>query len=129
MITAGLVIATLAALLHVYIFVMESLTWTSPRTRATFGLTAQQAEATKEMAFNQGFYNLFLAIVSGVGIGAVFTGHHAIGAALVLAGVGSMLAAALVLLVSSPDKARAAITQGVFPLIAVLLIASGLVIG
>ncbi|KAA0115923.1 DUF1304 domain-containing protein [Mycolicibacterium sp. P9-22] len=127
MLTAGLVLASLAALLHVYIFVMESLTWTSPRTRATFGLTAQEAEATKELAFNQGFYNLFLAIVSGVGIGAVLTGHGAVGAALVLAGVGSMLAAALVLLVSSPDKARAAITQGVFPLIAVLLIAINLV--
>lgn len=127
MITAGLVIASLAALLHVYIFVMESLTWTSPRTRATFGLSAQEAEATKEMAFNQGFYNLFLAIVSGVGIGAVLTGHGAVGTALVLAGVGSMLAAALVLLVSSPDKARAAVTQGVFPLISVLLIAINLV--
>src|SRR6478736_5975929 len=127
MITAGLVIASLAALLHVYIFVMESLTWTSPRTRATFGLSAQEAEATKEMAFNQGFYNLFLAIVSGVGIGAVLTGHGAVGTALVLAGVGSMLAAALVLLVSSPDKARAAITQDVFPLISVLLIAINLV--
>ncbi|KRD08743.1 epimerase [Mycobacterium sp. Root265] len=127
MITAGLVIASLAALLHVYIFVMESLTWTSPRTRATFGLSAQEAEATKEMAFNQGFYNLFLAIVSGVGIGAVLTGHGAVGTALVLAGVGSMLAAALVLLLSSPDKARAAVTQGVFPLISVLLIAINLV--
>lgn len=127
MLTAGLVVASLAALLHVYIFVMESLTWTSPRTRATFGLSAQEAEATKEMAFNQGFYNLFLAIVSGIGVGAVLTGHGAVGTALVLAGVGSMLAAALVLLVSSPDKARAAITQGVFPLIAVLLIAINLV--
>lgn len=127
MITAGLILASLAALLHVYIFVMESLSWTSPRTRATFGMTAQEAEATKEMAFNQGFYNLFLAIVAGVGIAAVLTGHSAVGAALVLAGVGSMLAAALVLLVSSPDKARAAITQGVFPLIAVLLITINLV--
>lgn len=127
MLTAGLILASLAALLHVYIFVMESLSWTSPRTRATFGMTAQEAEATKEMAFNQGFYNLFLAIVAGVGIAAVLTGHSAVGAALVLAGVGSMLAAALVLLVSSPDKARAAITQGVFPLIAVLLIAINLV--
>ncbi len=34
MITAGLILAALAVLLHVYIFVMESLTWTSPRTRA-----------------------------------------------------------------------------------------------
>jgi uncharacterized membrane protein len=33
------------------------------------------------LAFNQGFYNLFLAIVTGIGIGAVAlgrqqTGHH-----------------------------------------------------
>ncbi|MGK2853141.1 MAG: DUF1304 family protein, partial [Microbacteriaceae bacterium] len=87
-----------------------------------FGLTAQEADATKELAFNQGFYNLFLAIVSGIGVVAVFTGHDAVGAALVLAGVGSMLAAALVLLLSSPDKARAAVTQGLFPLVAVALV-------
>ncbi|MBJ7467128.1 MAG: DUF1304 domain-containing protein [Mycolicibacterium sp.] len=127
MLTAGLIVASLAALLHVYIFVMESLTWTAPRTRATFGLSAQEAEATKEMAFNQGFYNLFLAIVTGIGVGAALVGHLSVGTALVLAGVGSMLAAALVLLVSSPDKARAAVTQGAFPLIAVLLVAVGLV--
>ncbi|ANE80960.1 epimerase [Mycobacterium adipatum] len=127
MLTAALVVAGLAALLHVYIFVMESLTWTSPRTRATFGLSAEEAEATKELAFNQGFYNLFLAVVTGIGVGAALAGHGAVGAALVLAGVGSMLAAALVLLVSSPDKARAAVTQGVLPLIAVLLMGIQLV--
>ncbi|MBX9920681.1 MAG: DUF1304 domain-containing protein [Mycolicibacterium frederiksbergense] len=127
MITAGLIAASLAALLHVYIFVMESLTWTTPRTRATFGLSAEEAEATREMAFNQGFYNLFLAIVTGIGVGAALAGQRSVGIALVLSGVGSMLAAALVLLVSSPDKARAAVTQGVFPLLAVLLVAVGLV--
>ena len=126
MITAGLVFAILAALLHVYIFVMESLTWTSARTRATFGTTPETAETTKELAFNQGFYNLFLAIVTAVGMVAVFTGHRAVGAALVFAGVGSMLAAAAVLLVSSPDKARAAVTQGTFPLIAIVLLVIGL---
>lgn len=123
MVIAGLVFAALAAALHVYIFVMESLTWTSPRTRATFGISAEEAQATKELAFNQGFYNLFLAVVTVVGIVAVGLGHNAVGAALVFAGVGSMLAAAAVLLTSSPDKARAAITQGVFPLIAVVLLA------
>ncbi len=126
MVIAGLVFAALAAALHVYIFVMESLTWTSPRTRATFGISVEEATATKELAFNQGFYNLFLAIVTVVGIVAVGVGHNAVGAALVFAGVGSMLAAAAVLLTSSPDKARAAITQGVFPLIAVVLLAAAL---
>ena|SRR5271170_5663431 len=131
MITAGLVFAALAALLHVYIFTMESLTWTSPRTRATFGTTAEEAETTKLLALNQGFYNLFLAIVSGIGIAAVAMGHSAVssavGAGLIFAGVGSMAAAALVLLLSSPDKARAALTQGTFPLIAVVLLVVGLV--
>jgi putative membrane protein len=126
LITAGLVFAILAALLHVYIFVMESLTWTSPRTRATFGTTPETAETTKELAFNQGFYNLFLAIVTVVGVIAVFMGARAVGVALVFAGVGSMLAAALVLLVSSPDKARAAVTQVTFPSIAIVLLVIGL---
>ena len=128
MITAGLVFAVLAALLHVYIFVMESLTWTSPRTRATFGTTPETAETTKELAFNQGFYNLFLAIVTVIGVAAVLMGARAVGVALVFAGVGSMLAAALVLLLSSPDKARAAIVQGTLPLIAVVLLVIGLVV-
>jgi putative membrane protein len=127
MITAGLIFAGLAGLLHVYIFTMESLTWTSPRTRATFGTTAEEAETTKLLAFNQGFYNLFLAIVTGIGIAAVALGHNAIGAALVFAGVGSMASAAVVLLASSPDKARAALTQGTFPVIAVVLLVIGLI--
>lgn len=126
MITAGLVFAALAALLHVYIFTMESLTWTSPRTRATFGTTESEAETTKLLAFNQGFYNLFLAIVAGVGIAEIAMGHRAVGAALVFAGVGSMAAAAVVLVVSAPDKARAAVTQGAFPLISIVLLVLGL---
>jgi putative membrane protein len=125
-ITAGLVFAALAALLHVYIFTMESLTWTSPRTRATFGTTADEAETTQLLALNQGFYNLFLAIIGGVGIAAVGMGHRAVGAALIFAGVGSMAAAAVVLLLSAPDKARAAVSQGIFPVIALVLLLLGL---
>ncbi|QLL09442.1 DUF1304 domain-containing protein [Mycobacterium vicinigordonae] len=122
MLTAALVFAALAAILHVYIFVMESLIWTSPRTRATFGTTAEEAETTKLLAFNQGFYNLFLAIVTGIGIAATLMGQRSVGSALVFAGVGSMAAAAVVLLVSARDKARAAVTQGLFPMIAIVLL-------
>ncbi|HEY0217854.1 MAG TPA: DUF1304 domain-containing protein, partial [Cellulomonas sp.] len=64
MIATGLVLAALAALVHVYIFRLESLTWTSERTRAVFGTTEAEAEATRALAFNQGFYNLFLAVVT-----------------------------------------------------------------
>ncbi|PRC44988.1 DUF1304 domain-containing protein, partial [Mycobacterium sp. ITM-2017-0098] len=101
MVIAGLVVAVLAALLHGYIFVMESFTWTSARTRAVFGTTAEEAETTKLLAFNQGFYNLFLGIMTLIGVVAVFTGATAVGAALVFAGVGSMLAAAVVLLAAA----------------------------
>jgi putative membrane protein len=125
MVYAGLIFAGLAALLHVYIWVMESLTWTSARTRATFGITEEEALATKELAFNQGFYNLFLAIITFTGIVIGGFGHHAAACALIFAGTGSMLAAAVVLLVSSPDKARAAITQGTLPLIAIVLMVVG----
>ena len=123
---AALVFAGLAALLHVYIFVMESFTWTTPRTRAVFGTSPEEAETTKLLAYNQGFYNLFLAVVAAVGIVMVVSGHRSVGVALVLASVGSMLAAAVVLLASSPDKARAAVTQGVFPLVAVALLGAAL---
>jgi putative membrane protein len=123
---AGLFFAGLAALLHVYIWVMESLTWTSKRTRATFGITEEEALATKELAFNQGFYNLFLAIVTLTGIVIGGIGYNYVGLALIFAGTGSMLAAALVLLLSSPDKARAAVTQGLLPLCAIILLIIGL---
>jgi putative membrane protein len=125
-IAAGLIFAGLAAALHVYIFVLESLLWTAPRTRATFGTTPEEAEATKLLAFNQGFYNLFLAIVTGVGVGFTSSGGTPVGAALVFAGAGSMLAAAIVLVASSRDKARSAVVQGALPLVAVVLLAVGL---
>ena len=126
MITIALICAGLAAVLHVYIFVMESVTWTTPRTRAVFGTTADEAQTTKMLAFNQGFYNLFLAVITGAGIAAIVVGHRAVGAALVFAGVGSMLAAAFVLIASSRDMTRSAVTQGVFPLITVALLALGI---
>jgi putative membrane protein len=124
MLVASLAVAALAALLHVLIFAMESLWWTAPQMHATFGLTEAQAEGTRAMAFNQGFYNLFLAIVAGAGIVAYGLGESVAGAALVIAGVGSMLAAALVLILSDRTRALAAITQGTLPLVALVLLAA-----
>jgi putative membrane protein len=130
MLTVGLVLAGLAAALHVYIFYMESLAWTSAGTRAVFGTSAEEAEMTKELAYNQGFYNLFLAIVTAAGI-ALTAGDSAAeldeaGPALVLAGVGSMLAAATVLVASNPARAPAAVKQGLVPLLAVVAVVIGL---
>jgi len=123
MLVAALVLAGLAAALHVYIWGMESLWWTTPRVRATFGTTEEQAETTRGLALNQGYYNLFLAVVTVAGIVAFGRGSNAVGAALVIAGAGSMAAAATVLMISDSTKASAAIKQGALPLLALLLLA------
>lgn len=123
---AAIVFACLASVLHVYIFALESLRWTDEGTRRTFGTSLEQAQQTREMAYNQGFYNLFLAIVTVVGVVLVSLGSGGAGPALIFAGCGSMVAAGLVLLVSSPGKTRAALTQLTLPLVAVVLLAVAL---
>ena len=129
MIIAAQILATAAALLHIYIFSMESLTWTTAKTRSVFKTSEAEAEATREMAFNQGFYNLFLAVASIAGVIASGLDHLAVGATLVFAGTGSMLAAALVLTLGSPGKAKLAIKQGILPLLAIVLLILGLMLG
>ncbi|MFT4201597.1 DUF1304 domain-containing protein [Gordonia sp. (in: high G+C Gram-positive bacteria)] len=124
MLIAGLALAILAALLHVFIFYLESIAWTSKRARAVFGTTEQQALDTRELAFNQGFYNLFLAILVFVGALIIaLSDHRGVGLALVLAGTASMLAAALVLGLSSRSHRGAAVRQGALPLVAVVVLA------
>ncbi|GAA3670580.1 DUF1304 domain-containing protein [Microbacterium marinilacus] len=129
MVIAGLALTGVAALLHVFIFYLESIAWTGERARRTFGTgTAEQAAVQKELAFNQGFYNLFLAIAVALGIVLYATGATAVGATLVFTGAGSMVAASLVLLLSSPDKAAAALKQGVIPALGVVALAVGLAV-
>ncbi len=113
------VFATLAALLHVYIFVLESVRWEHPSTRRAFGTTEETAAITKPLAYNQGFYNLFLGVGTAIGIALMDTNRDA-GVALVVFGVGSMLAAALVLATSDVSKLRAAVVQGLFPALTLL---------
>ena len=122
--TLALVFAGLAALLHVYIFVLESVRWTQPKTWKVFGIADQQtADATRPMAYNQGFYNLFLAV--GAAIGIVLWIVNGIGdvagRALLLFSLGSMLAAALVLVTSGRKYLRPASIQGTLPLIGLVL--------
>ena len=126
MVIAGLVIVAVAALIHVYIFVLESLTWTSARTRAVFGTSAELAGQTRQLAFNQGFYNLFLAVEVIAGIIAFALGANAVGLTLVGAGAASMVLAGIVLMASDPTKTRAALTQLLPPLIGVIVGGIGL---
>ena len=121
MTTAAVVLAAGAALLHVYIWVLESFRWTEPATRRTFGVSEADAEVMESMAFNQGFYNLFLAITTIVGL-ALIGSQEAVGTALALAGTGSMLAAALVLVGHDRRMVRAALIQGTLPALAVVFL-------
>ncbi|MFC7490730.1 MULTISPECIES: DUF1304 domain-containing protein [unclassified Knoellia] len=123
MTTVAFVLAGIAALIHVYIFRLESLAWTDPKTRAVFGTTPETAEVTKPLAYNQGFYNLFLAIIALIGIAVGAFGPASsddVSAALILVACGSMVAAALVLVTSDRRKLRAALTQGLAPALAVI---------
>lgn len=74
----AIVLSALVALLHLFFLVLESFLWTKPFGRRTFGMTREQAEATKVLAQNQGLYNGFLAagIVWGLLGGA--EGRHAV---------------------------------------------------
>jgi putative membrane protein len=112
----------LAGLLHVYIFWLESFAWTAPRTRATFGTTPAVAEATKPLAYNQGWYNLFLAVGAFAAVGFLVAGRADVGLALACASAGSMVGAALVLVTSDASKLRAALTQGTLPAIGLVLL-------
>ena len=121
MLTVALVFAGLAALVHVYIFWLEALAFDTAGRKA-FGIKADDAAVMKPWAYNQGFYNLFLAIGTGVGIAMTGANRDA-SVALVVLGVASMLAAALVLVTSDRTKARGAVVQGTFPLLCLLLLA------
>lgn len=61
MLIAANVLVSLVAALHLYFLVLEMFLWTTPKGRATFGTDAEFAEASKELAANQGLYNGFLA--------------------------------------------------------------------
>lgn len=115
------IFAGLAVALHVFIFYLESFAW-SGRARGVFGHTVEQAAQTKELAFNMGFYNLFLALITLAGL-VVFGNDPTVGRALILAGLGSMLAAAVLLFVTSADKRGAAVKQGITPLLGLVCLA------
>ncbi len=122
MTTAALVLAGIAAALHVFIWTMESITWKQPATWKRFGVASQaDADTTAPMAYNQGYYNLFLAVITVIGIVLVVVAdRNDAGWALMIAGCGTMAAAALVLLSTGAGYARAAATQGTVPALAVL---------
>ncbi len=117
-----------AGIFHIYIFTLESISWLKPKTWKTFGLPSQEvALVIAPMAFNQGFYNLFLAIgITGGSLVAI--SYETIGFTLMLFAASSMVGAGLVLFISVQRSRKAALLQAIPPLIGILFISIGLAI-
>ena len=115
--------ASLAGLIHLLIFCMESLWWTTPQVRARFRQTPEQAATTRLLAFNQGFYNLFLGLGTLGGLALSPLGHPHAGLILVTWNCLFMVGAAIVLALSAPGMWRGALVQGTAPLLYLALAA------
>lgn len=119
--TVSLVLVGLAVLLHVYFFFLESVAFRKPFAYRTFGVKdAAEVDVLAFSMLNQGFYNLFLAIGTAVGVVGVARDWEPQGTTLVVFGCLFMIGAALVLVIARPRMARAAAIQGVLPLLALL---------
>lgn len=110
--------AMIAGLLHVYIFVLESIRWRHPSAWRKFGIASQEhANIIRPMAFNQGFYNLFLA--GGVIIGLALSGTL-VGYGMIVLALAIMVLAAVVLVVTNRGLWVGALVQGLPPLLALV---------
>ncbi len=114
--------ALLAALIHVWFFVLESVLFKRPDVWRRFGLDSpEEAAVVRPMALNQGFYNLFLAIGIGFGLVLIASGSAVAGRAIVLFACACMVGAGIVLVASNRRFLPAALMQLVPPLVALVV--------
>jgi putative membrane protein len=114
------VFVVIAGLFHVVVFAMESLLFSRPSIYRRF-LVKDETElaAARPWAFNQGFYNLFLA--AGALGGLIWGGDK--GHAIALFACACMAGAGVVLVASDRRMMRAAAAQAVPPIVALVLAA------
>ena len=113
--------AAAAALIHVWFFALESLLFSRPTVFRRFGLrSAEDAAIVRPMAFNQGFYNLFLAAGIVVGLVLVAGGQRETGRAIVIFACACMAGAGIVLVATDRRFLRAAAIQAGPPLLALV---------
>ena len=120
--------AVIAAILHIWFFVLESLLWRRPSTWRRFWVANQEdADTIAPMARNQGFTNLFLAL--GVLFGVLMAypegnfihlGDGGTGEAIALFGCLVMVGAGIVLVLGDRRFLPAALIQAVPPALAIL---------
>jgi putative membrane protein len=101
----------LAALLHIYFFILESIRFAQPSVYKKFGIKEDQLEIVKLWAFNQGIYNLFLA--AGMIMGLYFVNQLEIRIAGILVTFFGlcMILAGLALIYSKRKLWKAALVQ------------------
>ncbi|MEO5834971.1 MAG: DUF1304 domain-containing protein [Nakamurella sp.] len=114
MLVLAMIFGVIAVLFHVMAFVLESLFWTRPVVFARFGVASRSdADITRPMAYNQGFYNLGLAI--GVAVGLVLLPQvdtaGVVGRTLVVFGTACMALAGAVLVGTGRKYRRAGSIQ------------------
>lgn len=105
------IFAAIIGIIHVYTFYLESLAWGKPATNKLFKVNAAEAAANKAFAFNQGFYNLFLAIAISLGLILQAREHFVEGTILIDYAAASVFGAGLVLLASGKSRLRPAMIQ------------------
>jgi putative membrane protein len=115
------VFAVVAGLFHVYVFVLESVLFPRrPQVQRTFLGHDHPDPDVLPWAFNQGFYNLFLAAGAIGGVIACHAGQPTAGRAVTLFACACMAGAGVVLVASQRRLWRAAVAQAVPPLIALV---------
>src|SRR3954470_18600217 len=120
----GSILIAAAAVVHLGFFAMESVLWSSPAVWRRFGVSTQRdADAVRPMAYNQGFYNLFLAGGAIVGLVLYWTTLRDVGFGIVFFSGACMVLAGVVLLTTGRSYVRAALLQSVLPLAGLVLLA------
>jgi putative membrane protein len=123
------ILILLPAIIHVYIFALESLLWDRSYTRRVFGLSADEPRATRLFAWNQGSYNLLLAIAIIPGWSLrhgvpVIDDGVAAGNVLILYGLASISIAGFVLFFFARQLWRSALVQIIPALIGLIILAT-----
>src|SRR5262245_48459046 len=115
------VFAVVAGGIHVAIWLMESVLFGRTGVhRGVFGARTEDVPAIRLWAFNQGFYNLFLAAGVFAGVISLHTGAPTVGRGVTLYCCAVMLGAGIVLLASGRRYLRAALVQAGPPLVALV---------
>lgn len=107
----AILFAALVALVHVYAFYLEAIAWGRASTNRVYHVSVQQAAEVRVMAFNLGFYNLFIAMAVLVGFALTLSHRDIEGHVLLDYAAVSGLLAGLVLYFSHPQMRRAAMVQ------------------